>query len=56
MNQPANNTANWRAIDRAHQLHPFSDTKALAEEGCRVITRAQDIYNLGQRSGHASHT
>ena len=38
------NTSDWQAVDRAHHLHPFSDTKALAEEGCRVITRADDIY------------
>ena len=38
------NTSSWQAIDRAHHLHPFSDTKALAEEGCRVITRADGIY------------
>lgn len=38
------NTSSWRAIDSAHHLHPFSDTKALAQEGCRVITRADDIY------------
>ena len=38
------NTSDWQAVDRAHHLHPFSDTRALAEEGCRVITRADDIY------------
>ncbi len=38
------NTSSWQAIDRAHHLHPFSNTKALAEEGCRVITRADGIY------------
>ena len=38
------NTSDWQAVDSAHHLHPFSDTRALAEEGCRVITRADDIY------------
>ena len=38
------NTSDWQAADSAHHLHPFSDTRALAEEGCRVITRADDIY------------
>ena len=38
------NTSDWQAIDSAHHLHPFSNTKALAEEGCRVITRADGIY------------
>ncbi len=43
-NNPVNNTLNWQAFDRAHHLHPFTDTKALAEEGCRVITRADGVY------------
>ena len=38
------NTSDWQATDRAHHLHPFSDTRALAQEGCRVITRADGIY------------
>ncbi|MCY4361558.1 MAG: aminotransferase class III-fold pyridoxal phosphate-dependent enzyme [Gammaproteobacteria bacterium] len=37
-------TANWQAIDSAHHLHSFTDTRALAEEGCRVITRADGVY------------
>ncbi len=37
-------TANWQAFDREHHLHPFTDTKALAREGCRVITRADGVY------------
>lgn len=40
----APNTSYWQALDRAHHLHPFSDSKALAREGCRVITRADGIY------------
>ena len=44
MSDAAINTLHWQAIDSAHHLHPFSDTKALAREGCRVITRADDIY------------
>jgi putrescine aminotransferase len=39
-----NNTEKWQSADRAHHLHPFTDTKELAEEGVRVITRANDIY------------
>ncbi|MCZ6525484.1 MAG: aminotransferase class III-fold pyridoxal phosphate-dependent enzyme, partial [Gammaproteobacteria bacterium] len=31
-------------LDREHHLHPFTDTKALAKEGCRVITRADGVY------------
>ena len=43
-NYTTNLTSGWQAIDSAHHLHPFSDTKALAQEGCRVITRADGIY------------
>ena len=38
------NTSDWQAADSAHHLHSFTDTKSLAEEGCRVITRADGIY------------
>ena len=37
-------TASWQDADRAHHLHPFTDTKALNEEGVRVITRADGVY------------
>lgn len=40
----SNSTAHWRALDAAHHLHPFSDTKALNAEGVRVITRAEGAY------------
>ena len=38
------NTADWQAADSAHHLHSFTDTKSLAEQGCRVITRADGVY------------
>ena len=38
------NTEAWRALDAAHHLHPFSDTKGLNAQGARVITRAEGIY------------
>ena len=38
------NTAAWQTSDREHHLHPFTDTKQLAEVGCRVITRADGVY------------
>jgi len=47
-----NNTAVWQTYDREHHLHPFTDTKELAEKGCRVITRADGVYiwdSEGQR-------
>lgn len=34
----------WRALDAAHHLHPFTDTALLNQEGVRVITRAEGIY------------
>ena len=34
-----------QALDAAHHLHPFTDTKALvAEGGPRIITRAEGVY------------
>ena len=37
-------TQEWQAADAAHFLHPFTDFKALAAKGSRVITRAENIY------------
>ena len=37
-------TQQWQAADAAHFLHPFTDFKALARKGSRVITRADNIY------------
>ena len=48
---PSNATAHWRALDAAHHLHPFSDTKALNAEGVRVITRAEGVY-IYDSEGH----
>lgn len=31
-------------LDRKHYLHPFTDYKKLADEGSRIITRAEGIY------------
>jgi putrescine aminotransferase len=31
-------------LDRAHHMHPFTDSKTLAARGTRVITRAQGVY------------
>jgi putrescine aminotransferase len=33
-----------RAKDAAHHMHPFTDHKALAGEGSRIITRAEGCY------------
>ena len=37
-------TQEWQAADAAHFLHPFTDFKALATKGVRVISRAENIY------------
>jgi putrescine aminotransferase len=40
----SNSTAVWREKDRRHHLHPFTDTKALNEQGVRVITKADGVW------------
>lgn len=40
----ARSTADWQAADAAHYLHPFTDFKALAAKGSRVITKADNVY------------
>ena len=44
-------TADWQAADAAHFLHPFTDFKALAAKGSRVIERADNVY-LWDSEGH----
>ncbi|MDO9235179.1 MAG: aspartate aminotransferase family protein [Aquabacterium sp.] len=44
-------TAEWQALDAAHYLHPFTDFKALAAKGSRIISRADNIY-LWDSDGH----
>jgi putrescine---pyruvate transaminase len=39
-----NDTARLQALDAAHYLHPFTDSKALAARGVRVIVRGEGIY------------
>ena len=36
-----NETGFWQDLDRAHHLHPFTDTAALNAKGSRIITRAE---------------
>jgi putrescine aminotransferase len=38
------NTADIQAKDSAHYYHPFTDHKALAAKGARIITKADGIY------------
>jgi len=44
-------TRDWQAADAAHYLHPFSDYKALAAKGSRIITRAEGVY-IYDSDGH----
>ena len=51
MKNPTRTTAEWQAADAAHFLHPFTDFKALAKKGSRVIERADNIW-LWDSEGH----
>ena len=44
--KPSNtyDTADLQRRDSAHYMHPFTDTKQLAEKGARIITRGQGVY------------
>jgi len=44
-------TKDWQAADAAHHLHPFTDYKALAAKGTRVIVRGDNIW-LWDSEGH----
>lgn len=37
-------TADFRALDAAHHIHPFSDMGALNRAGSRVIVKADGVY------------
>jgi len=37
-------TAALQAVDAAHHIHPFTDTKALNDEGTRIITHADGVW------------
>ncbi|OZG74425.1 aspartate aminotransferase family protein [Hahella sp. CCB-MM4] len=41
---PEETTREWQKQDARHHLHPFSDSGALAEEGSRIITRAEGVH------------
>ncbi|MDI5936171.1 aspartate aminotransferase family protein [Halomonas kalidii] len=51
MQTPDVHTHEYQALDRAHHLHPFTDFKALGEEGSRIITRAEGVY-IHDSEGH----
>ena len=37
-------TRDWQELDARHYMHPFTDFRALAAEGSRVITRADGVH------------
>ncbi len=37
-------TAELRALDAAHHMHPFTTNDALAKKGARIITRAKGVW------------
>ena len=37
-------SADWQRLDSNHYLHPFTDFKALAQQGSRIITHADCAY------------
>jgi putrescine---pyruvate transaminase len=39
-----NSTAEWQALDRAHHMHPFTDTALLNREGVRIIAKAEGVH------------
>lgn len=42
---PRRDTKDWRALDAAHHVHPFSDPRALARDGGpRVIVRGEGVW------------
>ncbi|MBN9016813.1 MAG: aspartate aminotransferase family protein [Rhizobiales bacterium] len=44
MTSLSNTTADYRARDAAHHIHPFSDMKSLNAEGSRVIVRGEGAW------------
>lgn len=49
--QTAPSTRDWQQADAEHYLHPFTDFKALAAKGSRVIERGDNIY-VWDTDGH----
>ena len=48
-----NLTARWREADLRHHLHPFTDTKSLAQAGgSRIITKAEGIWLTDSEGRH----
>ena len=41
---PRRDESDWQQLDSHHYLHPFTDFKALAAQGSRIISRADGPY------------
>src|SRR5687768_419735 len=37
-------TRDWQELDARHYMHPFTDFRALAAEGSRVIVRGEGVH------------
>ena len=48
---PEYGTAELKALDRSHHLHPFTDLHSYAKSGGRIISRAEGIY-IYDSDGH----
>ncbi|SDC11312.1 aspartate aminotransferase family protein [Paraburkholderia lycopersici] len=42
--QATRSTSEYRALDAAHHIHPFSDMSSLNKAGSRVIVKAKGVY------------
>ncbi len=48
----ARGTAEWRRLDAAHQIHPFTDPSALATAGgARILVRGEGVYVVDSDGG-----
>ncbi len=50
MERPSD-TAGWQALDAAHLLHPFSDSREIGANGTRLIVRGEGVY-VYEADGH----
>jgi putrescine aminotransferase len=41
---PQRDRQDWQQLDSSHYLHPFTDFKQLAQQGSRIISRADGCY------------
>lgn len=51
MDTTTRSTRDWQQADAAHYLHPFTDFKALAAKGTRIVVRGEGIH-VWDSDGH----